>query len=346
MSPLYTAPRLQSGRFSLYRRHTCKRALPALLTKQSQNSTLRRLLCPLSVQRTACPCVRSLSRMAAVAALLALPTIPASARTTPKKKPAPAPHKNSAKTWPSTALGRLIPAVVRGDVKPKTARTVAYLAQTLLQAIHISQDEYCEAFDTDDWRKSIRNSVNENHAYRFRPAPQPQQSESPQPQPQPVAPAVNCHSERSEESASSSNSSLATHLSPLPQAPQPAPPPHTSLPPTSAEFVQRVVAGLQTGGGQAPQPASTPPSPRTPQPTAVAHPSRGEALRPASPSLPSARPNPSPKVASRQPVEMPPSCHSERSEESAFSSFRPISNFSPRTNTRLLPHALFPRLSC
>src|SRR6266481_9201221 len=36
---------------------------------------------------------------------------------------------------------------------------------------------------------------------------------------------------------------------------------------------------------------------------------------------------------------------SERSEESAFSSFRPISNFSPRTNTRLLPHALFPRLS-
>ncbi len=246
----------------------------------------------------------------------------------------------------STALGRLIPAVVRGDVKPKTARTVAYLAQTLLQAIHISQDEYCEAFDTDDWRKSIRNSVNENHAYRFRPAPQPQQSESPQPQPQPVAPAVNCHSERSEESASSSNSSLATHLSPLPQAPQPAPPPHTSLPPTSAEFVQRVVAGLQTGGGQAPQPASTPPSPRTPQPTAVAHPSRGEALRPASPSLPSARPNPSPKVASRQPVEMPPSCHSERSEKSAFSSFRPISNFSPRTNTRLLPHALFPRLSC
>jgi hypothetical protein len=31
----------------------------------------------------------------------------------------------------STALGRLIPAVVRGDVKPKTAHTVAYLAQTL-----------------------------------------------------------------------------------------------------------------------------------------------------------------------------------------------------------------------
>ena len=31
----------------------------------------------------------------------------------------------------SAALARLIPAVVRGDIKPRTARTVAYLAQTL-----------------------------------------------------------------------------------------------------------------------------------------------------------------------------------------------------------------------
>jgi hypothetical protein len=52
----------------------------------------------------------------------------------------------------STALARLIPTVVRGDVKPKIARTVAYLFQTLLQAIHISQDEYINAFDTDGWR--------------------------------------------------------------------------------------------------------------------------------------------------------------------------------------------------
>ena len=36
----------------------------------------------------------------------------------------------------STALARLIPAVVRGDVKPRAARTVAYLAQTLMQSIH------------------------------------------------------------------------------------------------------------------------------------------------------------------------------------------------------------------
>jgi hypothetical protein len=30
-------------------------------------------------------------------------------------------------------------------------------------------------------------------------------------------------------------------------APQPAPSPHTPMPPTGAEFVQHVVAGLQTG---------------------------------------------------------------------------------------------------
>src|SRR5207245_1515830 len=55
----------------------------------------------------------------------------------------------------STALARLIPAVVRGDVKPRAARTVAYLAQTLMQSIHISQHEYCEAFGTNGWRQSV-----------------------------------------------------------------------------------------------------------------------------------------------------------------------------------------------
>src|SRR5260370_26518194 len=35
----------------------------------------------------------------------------------------------------STALGRLIPPVVRADVKPRAARTVAYMAHTLMHAI-------------------------------------------------------------------------------------------------------------------------------------------------------------------------------------------------------------------
>jgi hypothetical protein len=74
--------------------------------------------------------------MVAVAVPLDSATIPTSASTTPKKKSAPAPRKLSAKTWAtsfsadylsandlSAALARLIPAVVSGKVKPKTAHT-------------------------------------------------------------------------------------------------------------------------------------------------------------------------------------------------------------------------------
>src|SRR5713101_5634963 len=80
----------------------------------------------------------------------------------------------------STTLGRLIPAVIRGDVKPRTARTVAYLAQTLLQAIHISQHEYCEAFASRRGRNTTRTAVNSNSTYFSPPAPGPSPPHSPQ----------------------------------------------------------------------------------------------------------------------------------------------------------------------
>jgi hypothetical protein len=67
----------------------------------------------------------------------------------------------------STALSRLIPAVIRGDIKPRLARTVAYMFQTQLQAIRLSQHEYINAFGTDGWRKAVRTSVNVNFDYRF-----------------------------------------------------------------------------------------------------------------------------------------------------------------------------------
>src|SRR6266567_2022229 len=35
----------------------------------------------------------------------------------------------------SAALGRLLPAVVRGDIKPRSARTLAYFSQTLAQTL-------------------------------------------------------------------------------------------------------------------------------------------------------------------------------------------------------------------
>ena len=154
----------------------------------------------------------------------------------------------------SSALGRLIPAVVRGEVKPRTARIVAYLAQTLMQAIHISQDEYINAYDTNGWRKSIRNSVSGNYDYLFPPAPAATGADSPAPappeSPQPQHPAsppadapLNCNSEPSEEPApSADHSPLVTPHSPLPQAEgsnpipatpfaQPAPAAHSDNPP-------------------------------------------------------------------------------------------------------------------
>src|SRR5271154_3908592 len=63
----------------------------------------------------------------------------------------------------STALARMIPAVVRGDIKPRTARTVAYMAQTLLQSIHHAQSEFQDAFGPDNYRKSIRSGITSNH---------------------------------------------------------------------------------------------------------------------------------------------------------------------------------------
>jgi hypothetical protein len=73
----------------------------------------------------------------------------------------------------STALSRIIPAVIRGDVKPKTARTVAYLAQTLLQSIRVSQHEYVSAYGTDFWRGAVQDSVKSGHDYLFPPKPAP-----------------------------------------------------------------------------------------------------------------------------------------------------------------------------
>lgn len=71
----------------------------------------------------------------------------------------------------TAALGRLVPAVLRGDIKPRTAGTVAYLAQTLVQTIHLAQHEYINAFGAPDWRDAIRSSVNQNFTHRNPPTP-------------------------------------------------------------------------------------------------------------------------------------------------------------------------------
>jgi hypothetical protein len=62
----------------------------------------------------------------------------------------------------STALGRLLVAVARGDIKTKTAATIASLARTLVQTIRLAQHEYINAFGTDGWRQAVCDSVNQN----------------------------------------------------------------------------------------------------------------------------------------------------------------------------------------
>jgi hypothetical protein len=58
----------------------------------------------------------------------------------------------------SSALGRLFSAVAQGQVKPKTATTLACLGQTLLQSIQHAENEYINAFGPDSWRETVRSS--------------------------------------------------------------------------------------------------------------------------------------------------------------------------------------------
>jgi hypothetical protein len=75
----------------------------------------------------------------------------------------------------NSALGRLFCAAAQGHVKPKTASTLAYLGQTLVQALPLAQDEYINAYDTDTWRDTVRTSHEQsaNHTKPKSPAPEP-----------------------------------------------------------------------------------------------------------------------------------------------------------------------------
>ena len=149
----------------------------------------------------------------------------------------------------NTALGRLFAATVRGHVSAKTTRTLAYLAQVMVQCIHLTGHEYSDTFGGDGWRRSIRTSVNSNSDY-LSPTPPPS-----------VSPAAGVIPSGTSSSASSSGlrsmnpSSLSSTAPPStasyapprnvppstpPQTPQPAAPRDNPTPRPTA-FVQ---AGL------------------------------------------------------------------------------------------------------
>ena len=85
----------------------------------------------------------------------------------------------------SNALGRLFSAVAQGQVKPKTASTLAYLGQTLVQTLHLAQHEYINAYGANSWRQTIRTS-HEQSADHTSPDDAPPDPPSPPAEPKPA----------------------------------------------------------------------------------------------------------------------------------------------------------------
>lgn len=62
----------------------------------------------------------------------------------------------------SFALSRLFAAVAQGHVKPKTASTLGFLGQTLVQTLHLAQNEYISAFGTASWERTVAHNFKQS----------------------------------------------------------------------------------------------------------------------------------------------------------------------------------------
>jgi len=79
------------------------------------------------------------------------------------------------------ALGRLFAAVAQGQVKPKTATTLAYLGQTLVQTLQLAQNEYISAFGSDSWEQTVGHNFKQS-SDRQCPLDEPDPEFSPSPE--------------------------------------------------------------------------------------------------------------------------------------------------------------------
>lgn len=159
----------------------------------------------------------------------------------------------------SAAIAQLIPAVIQGHLKPRPARTVAFLFQMLLQTVRLAQHEYISTFGTDVWTDTIADAVNLNHERRFPPKPSPAPPPSgPQSTPPPSAPPA----------------------SPISTPPDAAPAPHAASPAASGTGDANRNEGSSLGANLAssqpatPQPANATPLHASSQPTATPAPPR------------------------------------------------------------------------
>ena len=91
----------------------------------------------------------------------------------------------------SAALGRLFAATAQGQVKPKTAATLAYLGNTLVQTMRLAQYEYIHAFSADHWRKAVRDSHQQTIDHIWPDEASPESAPSESVPPKPAASAVN-----------------------------------------------------------------------------------------------------------------------------------------------------------
>ncbi len=157
----------------------------------------------------------------------------------------------------AAALGRLFAAVARGDVKPRAAATLAYLAQTLQLTIQAAQHEYINAFGSDAWRNTVYSHIKQNQNYLAQLAAQT----APQPTPQPCSAGF---------TPASSSSPSAPQATPQLTDPTPQPASVATQPPDSVE------AGLQPGSPSVSTKVARPPrkprlssSAKAPQPASV-----------------------------------------------------------------------------
>jgi hypothetical protein len=80
----------------------------------------------------------------------------------------------------SSALNTLFSATAQGYIKPKTAATLAYLGQLMLQTQRLAKQEFLESFD-DRCPKSSTNPSASTHPSPLPPAPNPPYPANPAP---------------------------------------------------------------------------------------------------------------------------------------------------------------------
>ena len=126
----------------------------------------------------------------------------------------------------TSALGRVFSAVAQGHFKPRTASTLAFLGQTMVQSLDRAEHEYCNAFGAERWRHTLRASLVPPPP--LPPAPPPRTLPAPQPQPA-VQPAASANPRP----GAAANSPAGGPSSPRPDASATTPPNPAAATPTN-----------------------------------------------------------------------------------------------------------------